>query len=173
MREMTETSIEVVRTEDQAEHVRAIAREFIEWLRTRYPEMLEGIEEYLKNQDSANMLEALLFHFTPPAGECLLARQAGHLIGILMLKLRAEDGVCEMKRMFVRESARDVGVARALVARLIERARELVYQVMVLTALDRHHEANALNRPLGFKDDIRPNETQSAADNEVLMCLAF
>jgi GNAT superfamily N-acetyltransferase len=173
MREMTETSIELVRTEDQAEHVRAIAREFIEWLRTRYPDMLEGIEEYLKNQDFANMLEALFLHFTPPAGKYFLARQAGHLIGMLMLKLRAEDGVCEMKRMFVRESARGVGFALALVARLIERARELGYQVMVLSALDRHHEAIALYRSLGCKDDIRPNDTQSAAGHEVLMRLDF
>ena len=45
MREMTETSIELVRTEDQAEHVRTMAWEFIDWLRNRYPEMLEGIDE--------------------------------------------------------------------------------------------------------------------------------
>ena len=77
------------------------------------------------------MLEALLLHFTPPAGECLLARQDGHPAGILMLKPRAEAGVFEMNRMFVRDSARGAGVARALVARLMQRARELGYQVMV------------------------------------------
>ena len=173
MREMTETSIELVRTEDQAEHVRTMTWEFIDWLRNRYPEMLEGIDEYLKNQDFANMLEALLVHFTPPAGECLLARQEGRPAGILMLKPRAEAGVCEMNRMFVRDSARGAGVARALVARLIERTRELGYQVMVLSALDKHHVAIALYRSVGFEDDIRANDTQSAADREVLMRLTL
>lgn len=70
------------------------------------------------------MLEALLLHFMPPAEECLLARLVGRPVGILMLKLRAEDGLCEMNSIFVRKSARGLGVARALVVKSIERARE-------------------------------------------------
>ena len=44
---------------------------------------------------------------------------------------------------------------------------------MVLSALDKHHEAITLYRSLGFEDDIRANDTQSAADREVLMRLTL
>lgn len=171
MRGMADISVERVRNEDQAIHVRAMAWEFIDWLRDRYPEMHDGIDEYLENQDFAGMLDRLLEHFTPPSGECLLARLDGDPAGILMLKPHAEPGVCEMNRMFVREAARGRGVARALSARLIDRARDLGYDMMVLSALDRHTEAVALYRSIGFVDDIRRPDTVSAADREVLMRL--
>lgn len=162
--------IELVRDEAQAAHVRAMAWEFIDWLKARYPEMLAVIDEYLTNQDFEGMLARLLESFTPPHGECLLARLDGEPVGILMLK-PYDDGVCEMNRMFVRPVARGHGVAKALTARLIERARDLGYAAMVLSALDRHHEALALYQSLGFETDERRPDTESGADREVLMRL--
>ncbi len=173
MRAMVDISVELVREEEQAAHVRQMAWEFIDWLRARYPEMQDGIDEYLKNQDFAGMLEQLLEHFTPPEGECLLARSNGSPVGILMLKPHAEPGACEMNRMYVRESARGQGVARALTAKLIERARDLGYKTMVLSALDKHTEAIGLYRSIGFTDDERTPDTVSAADREVLMRLSL
>lgn len=142
---------------------------FIDWLRGRYPDMHGVIDEYLENQNFRGMLAELLKHFTPPAGECLLATLDGAPAGILMLKPYAAPSVCEMNRMFVRPEARGVGVARALCQRLFERARELGYDAMVLSALDRHDEAIALYRSLGFRDDVRRNDTASGASREVLM----
>jgi GNAT superfamily N-acetyltransferase len=164
--------IELVRTEAQAAAVRVLAWEFIDWLRERYPEMLDGIEEYLANQDFQGMLDTLLESFAPPTGECLLARLDGQPVGILMLKPYGGDA-CEMNRMFVRDTARGHGVARALSARLIERARDLGYKEMVLSALDRHHEAIALYTSLGFEADSRAPDTTSAANREVQMRMAL
>lgn len=164
--------IELVRTEAQAEDVRAMAWEFVDWLRARYPELLGAIDEYLVNQDFRGMLDSLLESFAPPSGECLLARLDGAPVGILMLK-PFEDRTCEMNRMFVREAGRGRGVARALALRLIERARELGYETMVLSALDRHHEALGLYRSLGFQEDARAPDTESGADREVRMRLAL
>lgn len=165
---MAETTVETVRTEAQAEEVRAMAWEFVGWLKERYPEMHEVIDEYLENQDFVGMLRDLLQAFAPPEGECLLARLDGAPVGILMLKAYG-DGVCEMNRMYVRPAARGHGVARLLCDRLMERARELGYQEMVLSALDRHHEALALYRSMGFVDDERRPDTESGADREVLL----
>jgi len=169
---MTGVEIVLVRTETQADHVREMAWEFVGWLHERYPEMRLVIDEYLENQDFVGMLERLLAHFTPPAGECLLAVLDGAPVGILMLKPYA-DGVAEMNRMFVRPAARGKGVARALCQRLIERAREMGYRDMVLSGLDRHVEAIALYRSIGFLDDVRKADTQSGADREILMRLTL
>lgn len=167
---MPETSIQLVRTEAQAEQVRAMAWEFIDWLKQRYPEMHSGIDEYLVNQDFRGMLDRLLVDFTPPDGECLLALLDDKAVGILMLKPHSV-GVCEMNRMFVRREARGRGVGRALCDRLIERGRDLGYQVMVLSALDRHDEAISLYRSLGFESDKREADAEGAADREVQMRL--
>lgn len=169
---MGEIGVELVRTEDQAAHVRQMAWEFVDWLRERYPELHASIDEYLSNQDFQGMLDRLLEAFTPPAGECLLARLDGAPVGILMLK-PYDDAVCEMNRMFVRPAGRGQGVARALCQRLIGRARELGYDAMVLSALDRHDEAIALYRSIGFRDDARTADTESGADREVQMRMAL
>ncbi len=171
---MGDIRIERVRDEAQAAHVRAMAWEFIDWLKERYPELHEVIEEYLVNQDFRGMLASLLESFTPPEGECLLARLDGAPVGILMLKpYPGEDCVSEMNRMFVRPTARGQGVARALALELIDRARDLGYEAMVLSGLDRHTEALALYRSLGFRPDDRRPDTASGASREVLMRLDF
>ncbi len=100
-------------------------------------------------------------YFTPPHGECLLARLNARPVGILMLKPDG-PGICEMNRMYVRPEARGHGIGRALVARLIRRARDLGYDHMVLGALNRHHEAQPLYLSMGFKiyrpDDAPPRD---------------
>ena len=58
-----------------------------------------------------------------------------------------------MNRMFVRESVRGQGIGKALAVRLIEEARRIGYDWMILSALDRHFEALPLYHGLGFVDD--------------------
>jgi len=170
---MAAPTVTVVRTEAQAEHVRTMAWEFVDWLRGRYPELNHAIDEYLKNQDFLGMLGRLLQEFCPPAGECLLAELDGNPVGILMLKPHTEPDVCEMNRMFVRPEARGCGVAKAMSDRLIQRARDLGYKAMVLSALDKHDEAISLYRSLGFQRDERAPDSSSGAAREVLMRLSL
>jgi GNAT superfamily N-acetyltransferase len=169
---MSMVVIERVRTEEQAVSVREMAWEFIDWLRVRYPDMNEAIDEYLINQKFEEQLAELLAYFAPPNGECLLAILDDQPVGILMLKPR-EEGVCEMNRMFVRASARGNGVARRLVETLISRARDMGYQAMVLSALNRHDEAIALYRSMGFEDDVRESDAESGAQHEVLLRMSL
>lgn len=165
-RVVSAVSIELVRTEAQADEVRALARAFVAWLRERYPDLQAAIDEYLALEDFEGQLRRLRVVFAPPDGECLLARLDGAPVGIVVLK-RHGDGVAEMNRLFVRATARRKGVGRALCTRLMERARELGYGAMVLSALDRHEEALPLYRSLGFEPDARAPETVSGASREM------
>ena len=158
-----------MRDREAADAVYALAYEFIDWLRGRYPEMATEIDIYLEHQKFDEQIRDVLVHYGPPQGECLLATVDARPVGILMLK-DIGDGVCEMNRMFVREEARGLGVGKALVARLRERAREMGFRTMVLSALPRHHEALALYRAAGFKADERQPEAGNS-DNAVLMRL--
>jgi GNAT superfamily N-acetyltransferase len=161
--------IELVRTQDQADAVYELAYGFVAWLRERYPEMSQEIDVYLEHQKFDEQIRQVLTHFNPPKGECLLATCDGKPIGILMLK-DIGDGVCEMNRMFVRDSARGKGAGRALVERLKQRAVDMGFRTMTLSALPRHHEALSLYRSTGFRNDQRERDPGNS-DNAVLMKL--
>lgn len=79
--------VQLVRTEEQAVHVRVLAWEFVDWLCERYPELLDEIEEYLVQQKFEQRLDDLLTCFTPPDGECLLEIESDDPLGIVMLNL--------------------------------------------------------------------------------------
>ena len=163
-------SVEIreVRTERDAARVAELAFEFVEWLRARYPEMSAELDRYLSDQQFQDDLDGLLTVFNPPQGECLLAVLDGDPVGILMFK-HHDATTCEMNRMYVREGARGHGIGRALCDRLVVRAREQGYQTMLLTALDRHHEALGLYESLGFVRDAAWESEYG--DREICMTL--
>ena len=135
--------IELVRNQSQADAVYELAYEFVDWLRDRYPEMAHDIGVYLEHQKFDEQIRKVLTHYNPPKGECLLANHNGEAVGILMLK-DLGGRVCEVNRMFVRENARGLGAGRSLLENLKQRAREMGFETMTLSALPRHHEALSL-----------------------------
>ena len=98
-------------------------------------------------------LEKLPEMYGPPAGCLFLARQDREFIGCIGVRELADSpATCEMKRLYVRSSARGTGLGRRLAVAAIDAARGLGYQRMVLDTLGGMTEARALYVALGFTE---------------------
>lgn len=156
-----ELEIVLVRDETDAEEVRTLARALKAWNYEFMPDMTAVIDAYFDGHDFEGHLARLLTACTPPNGECLLARLDGAPVGAVTLqRLTADDA--EMNRLFVHAAARGQGVGRALVERLIARARDLGYRRLVLSTVRRFVAAVTLYRSLGFVEATRPDNPDAA-----------
>jgi ribosomal protein S18 acetylase RimI-like enzyme len=114
-----------------------------------YAETLDVQDRCFQNMDAE--LAGLPGAYTPPEGALLVARDVkGPVLGSISLR-RLGDGVCEMKRLYVRPDAQRRGLGRALAEAIIEAARSTGYQTMRLDTLDSMAAAQALYRDLGFQ----------------------
>jgi len=113
----------------------------------RYAEAL-GVD--LCFQEFESELASLPGKYAPPDGRLALAIEDGAAIGCVAMR-KIGDGVCEMKRLYVRPECRSRGVGRRLAREMIDQAIDAGYAVMRLDTLDRLAEAMALYESLGFE----------------------
>jgi len=97
-------------------------------------------------------LAALPGEYAPLEGRLLLAFCDSTPAGCVAMR-KIEDGICEMKRLYVRPEFRGRGLGRDLVLTLIEQARQSPYERMRLdTIAASMTEAVGLYRSLGFQE---------------------
>lgn len=107
--------------------------------------------EDLSFQGFAAELDALPATYGPPTGRLFLARDAGVAVACAAVRRIGED-TCEMKRLFVREPARGLGIGRRLVGATIDAGAELGCRRMVLDTLERMVQARRLYAEFGFAE---------------------
>jgi putative acetyltransferase len=93
--------------------------------------------------------------YAPPEGCILLANYDGEIAGCVALK-KSDDGICEMKRLYVKQKFRGLKIGKALAEEVIQRARKVGYNYMRLDFVT-PRTAESLYRSLGFKE-IAPYE---------------
>lgn len=90
--------------------------------------------------------------YAPPDGRLLLAEYEGQAAGCVALHKLA-DGVCEMKRLYLRPAFRGKGLGRALADRIISEARQIGYQRMRLDTVEPvMKDAVAMYCRIGFRE---------------------
>ena len=105
---------------EEIESARTLFREYETWL---------GMS--LCFQDFEGELASLPGKYVPPEGRLLLAYVDDKLAGCIALR-KLEDGICEMKRLFLRENSRGHGLGNTLIEKLIDDARVIGYSKMRL-----------------------------------------
>lgn len=95
--------------------------------------------------------------YAPPGGRLLIARCGGQVAGCIAMR-KIGDGVCEMKRLYVRDAFRKAGVGRALSERLLAEARAAGYRLMKLDTMAEMIPAIRLYESLGFVPTAPYNE---------------
>ena len=118
----------------------------------------ELLQEYAGQADSSKLcfqgfdreLAALPGAYASPDGCLLLAELGGLPAGCVALR-RIDDRRCEMKRLYVRAVFRGAGLAGLLVDRVIEKARAIGYQEMLLDTLPEMRAARLMYDMFGFQ----------------------
>ena len=99
--------------------VRALFEAYTAMLVTHDP----AFQIYLDIQHYADELRAPAAKYAPPDGRLYLARVDGRAAGCIALR-RLDGERCEMKRLYVQPQYRGRGLARQLIRRITEDARQ-------------------------------------------------
>jgi putative acetyltransferase len=120
-------------------------------VRLLFEEYAATIGFSLSFQGFEEELASLPGRYAPPSGRLLLARIDSLIVGCVALR-KIDDGVCEMKRLFVRPAHLGKGIGRLLAQAIIDEGRAAGYRFMRLDTVPSMNAAMALYESLGFHD---------------------
>ena len=135
----------------------------IDLAHTLFEEYAAGLGISLCFQNFDQELANLPGDYAPPSGRLLLAHVGGEVAGCIALR-RQGEGICEMKRLYLRPNFRRKGFGGLMVEAILAEAKQIGYSSMRLDTLPgRMDKAISLYRSLGFKE-IPPYYDNPAAD---------
>lgn len=127
-------------TPEDIGHIRRLFRVYADWL---------NVDLCFQEFDAE--LATLPGKYAPPHGRLLLARVGGEVAGCVGLR-HLEDGICEMKRLWVEPGFSGHGIGRGLAEAIVDAGRELGYKVMRLDTMpERLKAAGHIYKTLGFE----------------------
>jgi GNAT superfamily N-acetyltransferase len=160
-------AVSITRAEspEDLDAVRGLIREFHHWAMT---EVSPGTNPpTFANLDAE--LAALPGIFGPPSGCLLLARLDGDPAGCLAFFGR-DTTMMEVKRMYVRPSARGHRIGERLVTSILAEALRLGYRRYVLSTHRSMHHAHAIYRRAGFRD-VPHSADFPTAEPDIAICM--
>ncbi len=126
-------------TPEQIEEIRKLFREYEAWL-----------DIDLCFQDFESELADLPGKYAKPDGRLFLIHKENLAAGCIALR-KIDAEICEMKRLYVREQFRGLGLGKMLIEKLFEEARITGYEKMRLDTLpDKMLSAVKLYKSYGF-----------------------
>ena len=129
------------KTDKQIDAARELFKEYAAWLE---------IDLCFQNFDKE--LAELPGEYDMPTGRLLLAVENERIAGCVALR-KIGEGLCEMKRLFLRPEFRGKGLGRKLVEAIVAEAKQIGYERMRLDTLPpKMNDAIALYRSLDFKE---------------------
>lgn len=123
----------------------------LEEIRQLFREYAQSLDIDLSFQDFETELKALPGKYGPPDGILILASVDGKAAGCIALR-KLSEGICEMKRLYVRDAYRGLSIGKKLASRLIDEARNMNYHYMRLDTLATMKKAQSLYFSFGFHE---------------------
>lgn len=130
--------------------VEANTKEFVEKTKELIREYAQSLEFDLGFQGFDQEMENFPGQYASPRGCLYIALDADQPVGCVALRDLGQ-GVCEMKRLYVKKHLRGQKVGRLLAEVIIKAARDMGYNYMRLDTIPSMKHANMLYNALGFK----------------------
>lgn len=144
--------------ENEIEDAKRLFTEYAEWL---------GFSLCFQGFDAE--LAELPGKYAMPGGRLYLAYVDGTAVGCIAMRPLA-DGICEMKRLYVKKEARGLGLGNKLVEKTIADARDIGYLTMRLdTYPPKMGKAVEMYRRYGFTEIAPYYDNPHAGSGEIFM----
>lgn len=173
-------SISDVAVDEYASDVEQLFRDYHRWNKEQVKEALSGgpvsTAEIEREYDPEEIISDDVRYLRDPSsgGHLCIAHQDDRVIGCVYLK-RVSDSSAEVRRLYVRPSARGEGIGRRLMETLVEIATDEHYERLLLNTGPHTEAAQSLYAALGF-EETEPYESEipeSAHDHWNFMELAL
>lgn len=110
----------------------------------------DSLELDLSFQNFEHELDYLESEYASPSGAFILAVEDGQFVGCAGLR-RFDEGAGEFKRLYLVPHARGRGIGRELAEAVVDAARKIGYERLLLDTLPSMTVAQSLYLSLGFK----------------------
>lgn len=125
--------------------------DMIEDVKQLFLEYAISLKVDLAFQDFESEIKLLPGKYGPPHGVLIIALVDDNAAGCIALRKISED-TCEMKRLYVRDDYKGLGIGKNLIKMILKDASRLNYDYIRLDTLPTMKKAQELYTSLGFYD---------------------